>query len=237
MSWLSITGFVVMCIGAIFNVASYYGRALSHGLAALLILLGGGYPLLLLLATGSFVNPLAAIWGTHSAWKIASAGFLYGFFPLVLFTISRFARSTSAVKAMQADAQGISLSQKKRVLGARTESALAVIAIPALYFLKQCIYLIRTFTRYPHPVVGAELVARAAEQPWLLQHPSIPIHHTYAGATYLYTTVLGYLVILFALPFARWIVSSSQHPRTLKQGTMVTTVVGLAIGIIGFFVT
>jgi len=235
MSLVKGIGIGVAFIGVILCVASYYGRALRLGLTVFFSALAVGYPLIVRIVFGSFVNPMAAPWGQHTVFKVAFAGLLYALYPVAMLVLLRLSRSPLALGVVTQSWDKGKMDSGKAEATRRMWFLFPLVWLPVLFFAVQCIYLIVTFVEYPHPL-ATENLALLSAQPgfgWVLMHPTAAIHHTYAGATFLWSLALGNLLACFAFPIARWFVNITQRPRVMKFGSLVAAAAGVALAVLG----
>ncbi len=222
-------------IGAILWVSTYHGRALRRALTVFFLALGAGYPVALWLVFGSFVNPMAAPWGQHSALKVAFAGLLYALYPLAILILLRLSRSPRALGAVTQTWEKSKKDSAQTELTRWMKFVFPLVWQPALFFAAQGIHLIVAFVKHPHPP-GIESLVLLSAQPgygWVLMHPTPAIHHTYAGATFLWSLALGNGLVCFAFPIARWFVDLTQRPRVMKYGSLLAAVAGVALAVLG----
>jgi len=227
MTLLGGLGIGVAFLAAIFSAATHYGRALEIALAILLTILGFAYPIAVFLLEGSLVDPLAALWGDHSVLKVSIAGALYALYPLAILALGKASGSRWLWRALMQGAADRG-RQGKCPAG---RPVLNPAWLPAAYFIAQSVHLMITFVQYPHALGGEQLAAMSARPgySWLLRHPTLAIHHTYAGATFLWTLILGTLLALYALPIAKAVVTASKRPKLMEYASIVLAIAGLLL--------
>lgn len=228
-------GIGIAVASLILCVSTYYGTSLKRALALFFLVLGLGYPTAVYLAFGSLVNPMAAPWGTHALWKIIVAGMLYVTFPLALLGLRALLMSPRFLGALLRQS---TREDPRAAMPDPTEHELiemTLVWLPLAFFAIQSIHLIISVIQTPIPPPPEWLVQKSTEQGfgWVLLHPTPAIHHTYAGATFLWSLALGSALSCFAFPIARWIVDLTQRPRIMKVSSLVAAAVGVILAVAG----
>jgi len=167
---------------------------------------------------------MAVPWGQHSTIKIAFAGVLYALFPAVLLVLQRLSRSQLALLVP-------TQTRGNEALGDKRPEVKGLMLPLSLGFGVLSLIVIAVYIWQPHPRPAEELVLRASQpgHNWLLLQPTLAIHFTYGGATFLWSLALGMTFALFAFPIARSFVNATQHPKVFKLGSSLIAVAGLLL--------
>jgi len=235
MNALRIIGVGFAVLGAILHLATYRPRQLQIGLSVSLILVSLATPFLIRILYGSLVNPMAALWGTHSVVKVSLASALFAaYLPCILLLIRRvgsFARGL-----VETDGHGRALGQRAlhpSGLPVWLSTEIVLLGTLALgAFFSQAALLVYEAIRYPHPL-SAQAAMELPGFGWVGKHHTPAIHHTYAAASFFTLNLLLVSVITTATSVVRRFVTWVGQPRILRRGSLMGVVAGAVLVALG----
>jgi hypothetical protein len=234
-SFLKAIGIAFALASGALHLATYRPHALRIAVAGLL-----AAPALVMMPiigaiTGSLVNPMAAVWGSHTAWKIVLAGALHVGYPITAFSIGFLAirkinrdptRHSLALPRTRTNSPSHRWSDCKRALG--------FAALPILFFVANSVFiLVESLTTPAKSYGNLVILAQVPGFEWVLEHPTLAIHHTYAATAYFYSGALAALFLIASSSVSKRLLVLIQREDLAKGVSAVLVVGGLALAIFG----
>ncbi|MCK4393756.1 hypothetical protein KAX17_12705 [Candidatus Bipolaricaulota bacterium] len=235
MSVVKVMGIIVALVSGAIHLATYRPRVLR---ISILILLAAPALLMLPLLSGiagSLVNPMAAVWGAHTTWKMVLAGALYVLYPAFVLWIAWLAtRAILKQTSLFAGPADIGkIADPRSVRRVSIAGLIALAGIPLLYFIANSIFILVESLAIP-PMTPADLI-RLSQEPgygWVLFHPSPAIHHAYAATTFFYTSAVAALLFACSAPISRWLIRLLGRPSLVRAISGTVSIVSVILAIL-----
>lgn len=236
MSALKAIGIAIALVSGVLHLVTYRPSVLRAATAALL-----ASPALLMVPliwglTGSLVNPMAAIWGMYTSWKITLAGALHVLYPITVISVALIARRTLRGTTLKLEvstdgAGGGTLPTTKR---SALAGALSLAALPLILFTGNSAFiLVESLTTPAKSIAELAALSQVPGYEWVLLHPTPAIHHAYAATTYFYASVIAALLFTLSGAGSRRLLHLLQRPILVQAVSAALVVTGIALALLG----